>query len=88
MKCVRCARVGFQRRNHPASTAASASRYTAKAASPCRDRKWTRNFTAIAAVTAAIAVKFLVHFLSRHGLAAFAVYRLAVAAVLAAWFLG
>jgi undecaprenyl-diphosphatase len=42
----------------------------------------------VAAVTAAIAVKFLVHFLSRHGLAAFAVYRLAVAAVLAAWFLG
>jgi len=42
----------------------------------------------VAAITAAIAVKFLVHFLSRHGLAAFAVYRLALAAVLAAWFLG
>jgi len=41
----------------------------------------------VAAITAAIAVKFLVHFLSRHGLAAFAVYRLALAAVLAVWFL-
>jgi undecaprenyl-diphosphatase len=40
----------------------------------------------VAAVTAAISVKFLVTWLSRHGLAAFAVYRLATAAVLAVLF--
>lgn len=38
----------------------------------------------IAAVTAVVAVKFLVSFLSRHGLVAFAWYRLALAAVLGA----
>ena len=38
--------------------------------------------TLVAAITAAIAVKFLVKFLTRHGLALFAYYRLALAAVL------
>ena len=41
---------------------------------------------AVAAITAAVCVKFLVHWLSRHGLAAFAYYRLALAAALAAYF--
>ena len=41
--------------------------------------------SAIAAITAAICVKFLVHWLTRHGLAAFACYRLALAAALAAY---
>ena len=36
----------------------------------------------IAAVTAALSVRFLVNWLTRHGLAAFAWYRLAVAGVL------
>ncbi len=36
----------------------------------------------VAAVSALIAVKFLVHFISRHGLAVFAYYRLALALVL------
>lgn len=40
----------------------------------------------VAAVTAAVCVKFLVHWLTRHGLAAFAFYRLAVAAILAVVF--
>jgi undecaprenyl-diphosphatase len=39
----------------------------------------------VAGVSAALAVKFLVHFLSRHGLQAFAYYRLALAAVLAGY---
>jgi undecaprenyl-diphosphatase len=38
---------------------------------------------AVAAVSALIAVKFLVHIISRHGLAAFAYYRLVLAAILA-----
>lgn len=42
---------------------------------------------AVAAVTAALSIKFLVHYLTRHGLGLFAVYRLAFAALLAAWFL-
>ena len=37
----------------------------------------------VAAITAALAVRFLVNWLSRHGMAAFAWYRLAFAAVLA-----
>lgn len=41
---------------------------------------------AVAAVTAAIAVKFLVSWLGRHGLGVFAIYRLLVAAVLVALF--
>jgi undecaprenyl-diphosphatase len=36
----------------------------------------------VAAATAAVAVKFLVNYLTRHGLVAFAIYRLIVAAVL------
>lgn len=42
---------------------------------------------AVAAIAAAVAVKFLVTFLSRNGLALFAYYRLALAVVLAAFFL-
>lgn len=41
---------------------------------------------AVAAITAAVCVKFLVHWLTRHGLAAFAYYRLALAAGLAVVF--
>ena len=40
----------------------------------------------VAAVTAAVCVKFLVHWLTRHGLAAFAYYRLVLAAALAGVF--
>jgi undecaprenyl-diphosphatase len=36
----------------------------------------------VASITAALSVKFLVNYLSRHGLAAFAVYRLILAGVL------
>ena len=43
--------------------------------------------TLVAAVTALIAVKFLVTFLARNGLALFAFYRIVVAVVLAAFFL-
>lgn len=42
---------------------------------------------AVAAISAAVAVKFLVTFLSRNGLALFAYYRLALAVVLAAFYL-
>jgi undecaprenyl-diphosphatase len=38
----------------------------------------------VAAISAALAVRFLVNWLSRHGMAVFAYYRLAFAAVLAA----
>lgn len=41
----------------------------------------------VAAISALLAVKFLVRTISRHGLAAFAYYRLALAAVLAAFYL-
>jgi undecaprenyl-diphosphatase len=40
----------------------------------------------VAAFTAAVCVRFLVHWLTKHGLAAFAWYRLALAAVLGAVF--
>lgn len=42
----------------------------------------------VAALSAALAVKFLVSYLSRNGLGVFAVYRIALATLLAAWFLG
>ncbi len=42
----------------------------------------------VAAISAAIAVKFLVSFLSKHGLVAFAVYRILIAIALSLWFLG
>jgi undecaprenyl-diphosphatase len=42
---------------------------------------------AVAAISALIAVKFLVHIISRHGLAFFAYYRLALALVLAVTYL-
>jgi undecaprenyl-diphosphatase len=42
---------------------------------------------AVAAVSALVAVKFLVHIISRHGLAAFAYYRLVLAVILAAVYL-
>ncbi len=38
--------------------------------------------TAVAAISAGLAVKFLVHYLSRHGLGLFAIYRLVLALVL------
>lgn len=41
----------------------------------------------VAAVSAAIAVKFLVSYLSRHGLGVFAIYRILLAVLLGAWFL-
>ncbi len=41
---------------------------------------------AVAALSAAAAVRFLVGWLTRHGLAVFAVYRLVTAAAIAAWF--
>jgi len=40
----------------------------------------------VAAISAAVAVKFLVSFLSRHGLLAFAIYRLLLAGALGAYF--
>ncbi len=43
--------------------------------------------TAVAAISAAIAVKFLVHYLTRHGLGVFAIYRLILAAILAISFI-
>ena len=36
----------------------------------------------VAAVTAAVAVKFLINYLTRHGLVAFAIYRFILAGVL------
>jgi undecaprenyl-diphosphatase len=41
----------------------------------------------VAAISAALAVKFLVNYLARHGLGVFAVYRIALALVIGAWFL-
>ncbi|MFA6960215.1 MAG: undecaprenyl-diphosphate phosphatase [Opitutaceae bacterium] len=41
----------------------------------------------VAAVTAAISIRFLIHYLTRHGLGLFAYYRLITAAVLIAWFM-
>jgi undecaprenyl-diphosphatase len=40
----------------------------------------------VAAITAALCVRFLVHWLTRHGLGIFAWYRIAVAVVLAVVF--
>jgi len=42
---------------------------------------------AVASVTAALSIRFLIHYLTRHGLGLFAVYRLVTAAALIAWFL-
>jgi undecaprenyl-diphosphatase len=42
---------------------------------------------AVAALSAALAVKFLIRYLTRHGLAVFAIYRLLLAAFLSAWLL-
>lgn len=39
----------------------------------------------VAAITAALAVRFLVNYLTRHGLLAFAIYRILLAAILGAW---
>lgn len=49
---------------------------------------WTELFlgAAVAAVSAAAAVKFLIGYLSKRGLGVFAVYRLLLAAILAAWY--
>lgn len=41
----------------------------------------------VAAVSAGLAVKFLVHYLTRHGLGVFAAYRVVLGIVLAIWFL-
>ncbi len=41
----------------------------------------------VAAVTAAVSIRFLIHYLTRHGLGLFAVYRLVTAGVLILWFL-
>lgn len=41
----------------------------------------------VAAVTAAVSIRFLIHYLTHHGLGLFAVYRLVTAAVLIAWFM-
>jgi undecaprenyl-diphosphatase len=41
----------------------------------------------VAACSAALAVKFLVSYLSRHGLGVFAIYRLVLATLLGGWFL-
>ena len=41
----------------------------------------------VAAVSAGLAVKFLVHYLTRHGLGVFAVYRVLLSICLALWFL-
>ena len=41
----------------------------------------------VAAISAMVAVKFLVHFISRHGLTGFAYYRLALALVLTVFYL-
>ena len=42
--------------------------------------------TLVAALSAAIAVKFLVSYLGRHGLGIFAIYRIMLAVALALWF--
>jgi undecaprenyl-diphosphatase len=42
--------------------------------------------TAVAAASAAVAVRFLVRYLTRHGLEIFAAYRVVFAIVLAVWF--
>ena len=43
--------------------------------------------TAVAALSAAVAVRFLVRYLTHYGLGLFAIYRLILAALLAGWFL-
>lgn len=40
----------------------------------------------VSAIVAALSIRFLIHYLTRHGLGVFAVYRILIAAVLLAWF--
>jgi undecaprenyl-diphosphatase len=69
-------------------TAASAYKGAQNGAAMIQVFGWTHVLLGcvVAAVTAAICVRWLVGWLARHGLAIFAYYRLVLAAVLAGWF--